>query len=111
MQINLTKDEQHFLLDILGTALQFDIVEKMSDDWQDEDEDFRDFDSDPNVIFESLNTKLLGVSIYCIWLSMVIALLRLEQSLLVKQRSKVFLHKLTMKRMITSNGKNITSNQ
>ena len=62
MQINLTKDEQHFLLDILGTASQFDIVEKMSDDWQDEDEDFRDFDSDPNVIFESLNTKLLGGS-------------------------------------------------
>ena len=62
MQINLTKDEQHFLLDILGTALQFDIVEKMSDDWKDEDEDFRDFDSDPNAIFESLNTKLLGGS-------------------------------------------------
>jgi len=62
MQINLTKDEQHFLLDILGTALQFDIVEKMSDDWQDEDEDFRDFDSDPNAIFESLNTKLVGGS-------------------------------------------------
>ena len=62
MQINLTKDEQHFLLDILGTALQFDIIEKMSDDWQDEDEDFRDFVSDPNAIFESLNTKLLGGS-------------------------------------------------
>tara|TARA_B100000965_G_scaffold99553_1_gene81564 strand:+ start:460 stop:651 length:192 start_codon:yes stop_codon:yes gene_type:complete len=62
MQINLTKDEQHFLLDILGTALQFDIVEKMSDDWQDEDEDFRDFDSDPNAIFESLNNKLVGGS-------------------------------------------------
>ena len=62
MQINLTKDEQHFLLDILGTALQFDIVEKMSDDWQDEDEDFRDFDSDPNTIFESLNNKLVGGS-------------------------------------------------
>ena len=62
MQINLTKDEQHFLLAKLATALQFDIVEKMSDDWQDEDEDFRDFDSDPNVIFESLNTKLLGGS-------------------------------------------------
>ena len=60
--INLTKDEQHFLLDILGTALQFDIVEKMSDDWQDEDEDFRDFDSDPNAIFESLNNKLVGGS-------------------------------------------------
>ena len=58
MQINLTKDEQHFLLDILGTALQFDIVEKMSDDWQDEDEDFRDFSSDPTTIFESLNQKL-----------------------------------------------------
>ena len=57
MQINLTKDEQHFLLDILGTASQFDIVEKMSDDWQDEDEDFRDFDSDPNTIFESLNNN------------------------------------------------------
>ena len=62
MQINLTKDEQHFLLDILGTASQFDIVEKMSDDWQDEDEDFRDFDSDPKVIFDSLNTILLGCS-------------------------------------------------
>ena len=62
MQINLTKDEQHFLLDILGTALQFDIVEKMSDDWQDDDEDFRDFDSDPNAIFESLNNKLVGGS-------------------------------------------------
>ena len=62
MQINLTKDEQHLLLDILGTALQFDIVEKMSDDWQDEDEDFRDFDSDPNAIFESLNNKLVGGS-------------------------------------------------
>jgi len=62
MQINLTKDEQHFLLDILGTALQFDIIEKMSDDWQDEDEDFRDFDSDPNAIFESLNNKLVGGS-------------------------------------------------
>ena len=62
MQTNLTKDEQHFLLDILGTALQFDIVEKMSDDWQDEDEDFRDFDSDPNAIFESLNNKLVGGS-------------------------------------------------
>ena len=62
MQINLTKDEQHFLLDILGTALQFDIVEKMSDDWQDEDEDFSDFDSDPNAIFESLNNKLVGGS-------------------------------------------------
>ena len=62
MQINVTKDEQHFLLDILGTALQFDIVEKMSDDWQDEDEDFRDFDSDPNAIFESLNNKLVGGS-------------------------------------------------
>ena len=62
MQINLTKDEQHFLLDILGTASQFDIVEKMSDDWQDEDEDFRDFDSDPNIIFESLNNKLVGGS-------------------------------------------------
>ena len=60
--ITLTQDEKHFLLDILGTALQFDIVEKMSDDWQDEDEDFRDFDSDPNAIFESLNTKLLGGS-------------------------------------------------
>ena len=58
MQINLTKDEQHFLLDILGTAQQFDIVEKMSDDWQDEDEDFRDFSSDPTTIFESLNQKL-----------------------------------------------------
>ena len=58
MQINLTKDEQHFLLDILGTASQFDIVEKMSDDWQDEDEDFRDFSSDPTTIFESLNQKL-----------------------------------------------------
>lgn len=58
MQINLTKDEQHFLLDILGTALQFDIVEKMSDDWQDEDEDFRDFSSDPTTIFESINQKL-----------------------------------------------------
>jgi len=62
MQINLTKDERHFLLDLLGTALQFDIVEKMSDDWQDEDEDFRDFDSDPNAIFESLNNKLVGGS-------------------------------------------------
>ena len=62
MQINLTKDEQHFLLDILGTASQFDIVEKMSDDWQDEDEDFRDFDSAPNAIFESLNNKLVGGS-------------------------------------------------
>ena len=62
MQINLTKDEQHFLLDILGTALQFEIIEKMSDDWQDEDEDFRDFDSDPNAIFESLNNKLVGGS-------------------------------------------------
>ena len=62
MTITLTQDEQHFLLDILGTALQFDIVEKMSDDWQDEDEDFRDFDSDPNAIFESLNTKLVGGS-------------------------------------------------
>ena len=58
MQINLTKDEQHFLLDILGTADQFDIIEKMSDDWQDEDEDFRDFSSDPTTIFESLNQKL-----------------------------------------------------
>ncbi len=56
--ITLTQDEQHFLLDILGTALQFDIVEKMSDDWQDEDEDFRDFSSDPTTIFESLNQKL-----------------------------------------------------
>ena len=56
--ITLTKDEQHFLLDILGTADQFDIVEKMSDDWQDEDEDFRDFSSDPTTIFESLNQKL-----------------------------------------------------
>ncbi len=56
--ITLTQDEQHFLLDILGTADQFDIVEKMSDDWQDEDEDFRDFSSDPTTIFESLNQKL-----------------------------------------------------
>ena len=62
MQINLTKDERHFLLDLLGTADQFDIIEKMSDDWQDEDEDFRDFDSDPNAIFESLNNKLVGGS-------------------------------------------------
>ena len=53
--ITLTQDEQHFLLDILGTADQFDIIEKMSDDWQDEDEDFRDFSSDPTTIFESLN--------------------------------------------------------
>ena len=44
------------------TNSQFDIVEKMSDDWQDEDEDFRDFDSDPNAIFESLNNKLVGGS-------------------------------------------------
>tara|TARA_X000000368_G_C22991340_1_gene694503 strand:- start:316 stop:498 length:183 start_codon:yes stop_codon:yes gene_type:complete len=56
--ITLTQDEQHFLLDILGTADQFDIIEKMSDDWQDEDEDFRDFSSDPTTIFESLNQKL-----------------------------------------------------
>ena len=56
--ITLTKDEQSFLLNILGTADQFDIIEKMSDDWQDEDEDFRDFSSDPTTIFESLNQKL-----------------------------------------------------
>ena len=56
--ITLTQDEQHFLLDILGTADQFDIIKKMSDDWQDEDEDFRDFSSDPTTIFESLNQKL-----------------------------------------------------
>ena len=56
--ITLTQDEQHFLLDILGTADQFDIIEKMSDDWQDEDEDFRDFSSDPTTIFESLYQKL-----------------------------------------------------
>ena len=56
--ITLTQDEKHFLLDILGTAYQFDIIEKMSDDWQDEDEDFRDFSSDPTTIFESLNQKL-----------------------------------------------------
>ena len=56
--ITLTQDEQHFLLDILGTADQFDIIEKMSDDWRDEDEDFRDFSSDPTTIFESLNQKL-----------------------------------------------------
>ena len=60
--ITLTQDEQSFLLNILGTADQFDIIEKMSDDWQDEDEDFRDFDSDPNAIFESLNNKLVGGS-------------------------------------------------
>ena len=56
--ITLTQDEKHFLLDILGIAYQFDIIEKMSDDWQDEDEDFRDFSSDPTTIFESLNQKL-----------------------------------------------------
>ncbi len=56
--ITLTQDEKHFLLDILGTADQFDIIEKMSDDWQDEDEDFRDFSSDPTTIFESINQKL-----------------------------------------------------
>ncbi len=56
--ITLTQDEQSFLLNILGTADQFDIIEKMSDDWQDEDEDFRDFSSDPTTIFESLNQKL-----------------------------------------------------
>ncbi len=56
--ITLTQDEQSFLLSILGTVDQFDIIEKMSDDWQDEDEDFRDFSSDPTTIFESLNQKL-----------------------------------------------------
>ncbi len=56
--ITLTQDEQSFLLSILGTVDQFDIIEKMSDDWQDEDEDFRDFSSDPTAIFESLNQKL-----------------------------------------------------
>ena len=56
--ITLTQDEQSFLLNILGTADQFDIIQKMSDDWQDEDEDFRDFSSDPTTIFESLNQKL-----------------------------------------------------
>ena len=56
--ITLTQDEQSFLLSILGTVDQFDIIEKMSDDWQDEDEDFRDFSSDHTAIFESLNQKL-----------------------------------------------------
>ena len=54
----LPKMNSTFLLNILGTADQFDIIEKMSDDWQDEDEDFRDFSSDPTTIFESLNQKL-----------------------------------------------------
>jgi hypothetical protein len=57
--IKFTPDELSLLISIMSQADSFSIIDKLSEDWQNEDEDWRDYETDPTVLAESINSKLL----------------------------------------------------
>ena len=57
--IRFTPDELSLLISIMSQADSFSIIDKLSEDWQNEDEDWRDYETDPTVLAESINSKLL----------------------------------------------------
>ncbi len=59
MGIEFTQDELSLLISIMSQADSFSIIDKLSEDWQNEDEDWRDYETDPTILAESINSKLL----------------------------------------------------
>ena len=59
MGIEFTQDELSLLISIMSQADSFSIIDKLSEDWQNEDEDWRGYETDPTILAESINSKLL----------------------------------------------------